>query len=122
MSGCTIEKLAGRGGAASVVFDLTGTVYDPDSGGVARPPYSGWKVNEKGAHKVSVFAILRVELDVRDPEQAVAVKEVLPTVEEAEEEVQRLNRLNADKNCRYIWRATRFYPDGRRSPDDSVDV
>ena len=72
------------------------------------------------ARKVAVYAILRVELDVAQPDLAVAVTEVLPTPEEAEAEVQRLNRLNADKKCRYVWRATRFFPDGRH-PQDKTD-
>jgi len=38
---------------------------------------------------------------------------------EAELEVQRLNRLNADKKCRYVWRTTRFFPDGRHPNDNS---
>jgi len=72
------------------------------------------QTNGKRSRKVAVYAILRVDLDVAQPDLAVAVKEVLPTAEEAEAEVQRLNRLNADKKCRYVWRATRFFPDGRR--------
>lgn len=64
------------------------------------------------AQKVQVFAILRIELDEALPEQAVFVKEIVPTVEEAEAEVKRLNQLNADKNCRYIYRTTRFFPNG----------
>lgn len=43
----------------------------------------------------------------------------MPTIQEAETEVQRLNLLNADKNCRYIWRATRYFPDGRHGQEDS---
>jgi hypothetical protein len=58
---------------------------------------------------------------VADLGLAVAVKETVPTVEEAGAEVQRLKRINGDKNCRYIWKATRSYSDGRRSRDRSDD-
>jgi len=76
--------------------------------------------NRQRARKVAVYAILRLELDVAQPDLAVAVTAVLPTPEEAELEVQRLNRLNADKKCRYVWRVTRFFPDGRH-PNDKTD-
>ena len=68
----------------------------------------------KGAYnakvRLALFAVLRVDLDLEDPEQAVAVKEIVSTLEHAEAEVQRLNQVNADKRCKYIWRATRFIP------------
>jgi len=69
--------------------------------------------------KIAVYAVIRLELDVANPELAVAIKEVVPTVQEAEAEVQRLNLLNAGRNCRYVWRATRYFPDGRRGQEES---
>jgi len=63
--------------------------------------------------------VIRLELGVANPELAIATNEVVPTVQEAEAEVQRLNLLNADRNCRYVWRATRYFPDGRRDQEDS---
>jgi len=77
--------------------------------------------NRPGSRKVAVYAILRVDLDVAQPDLAVAVVEVLPTPDEAEVEVRRLNRLNADKKCRYLWRVTRFFPDGRHPQDNPDD-
>jgi hypothetical protein len=43
----------------------------------------------------------------------VTVKELLPTLEDAEQEVERLNTLNADKGCVYFAQMTRFFADGR---------
>jgi len=64
------------------------------------------------ARKIPVYAIVRLDLDVVAPDLAVAIKEVVPTLQDAEAEVQRLNLLNSDKHCRYFWRATRYFPDG----------
>lgn len=65
--------------------------------------------------KLAVYAILRIELGLVDPEQAVAVKEIVPTLEDAEVEVDRLNQVNANKRCKYVLRATRFFPSGRQA-------
>jgi hypothetical protein len=80
--------------------------------------------------KVQVFAVIRVDADappapgssgpgvsmarfrdltIRD----VSVVTVLPTMEEAMREVDRLDALNASKGCTYFWMATRYYPEGR---------
>ena len=40
------------------------------------------------------------------------VKEVVLSAEEAQREVDRLNLLNKDKNCRYFWEGTHFFPHG----------
>jgi hypothetical protein len=48
-----------------------------------------------------------------DPGTCITVKEVLPTLEDAEREVQRLNALNAEKGCTYLWQVTRFFREGR---------
>jgi len=89
---------------------------------MARQPDAGRPViSEQRPRKIPVYAVVRLELDVATPDLAVAIKEVVPTLEEAEAEVQRLNDLNADKNCRYIWRATRYFPNGRRGQEDSDD-
>jgi hypothetical protein len=39
------------------------------------------------------------------------VKEIVTTREAAEAEVERLNKLNAEKGCRYFWQQTRFVSD-----------
>jgi hypothetical protein len=38
----------------------------------------------------------------------VTVKEVLLSQERAEVEVERLNKLNSEKGCRYFWQYTRL--------------
>lgn len=42
----------------------------------------------------------------------VTVKEVVLSVDEAKREVERLNRLNESKGCRYYWQSTRVFLDG----------
>ncbi len=66
-----------------------------------------------------VFAVMRIELPPPAPEALVdaprffvSVKEVLPTAEEAEQEAQRLNGVNAGKAL-YYTQITRFYAEGR---------
>lgn len=53
-------------------------------------------------------------------ENFVSVVEVLPTLEEAAAEVERLNALNKHKGVRYFWSTTRYYPDGRDSAELAV--
>jgi hypothetical protein len=73
----------------------------------------------KGAEHL--FAVVRVDrphdgsLDqvLGNPTNYVTVKEVLPTLEEAEREVERLTALNADKGCVYFAQTTRFFAGGR---------
>jgi hypothetical protein len=56
------------------------------------------------------FAIIRIDLDVPKDEDRVSVKCVVRTEEVAMSEVERLNRVNADKSCRYFWQYTRVEP------------
>ena len=73
----------------------------------------------KGAEHL--FAVVRLDpphdgglarvLD--DPNAYVTVKEILPSLEEAEQEVERLTALNADKGCVYFAQTTRFFAGGR---------
>jgi hypothetical protein len=73
----------------------------------------------KGAQPLG--AVLRLDRpfdgDLRrvfdEPINHITVKEVLPTWEEAEQEVQRLNALNADKGCVYFASLARYFPEGR---------
>ena len=62
--------------------------------------------------KIHVYAVLRVDGDISGDE-GITVKEILPTLEEAMQEVERLNQLNRGKNCRYFWRIGRCFPEGR---------
>ena len=60
------------------------------------------------------YAIIRVDLDVKDDEARFTVRRIVWSEELAEAEVQRLKELNADKGARYLWQYTRV---DRRSPD-----
>ena len=51
----------------------------------------------------------------------VTVKEVVTTAEEARREVDRLNRLNADKGCKYYWQSTHVFPDGGSHGESDVN-
>jgi hypothetical protein len=62
--------------------------------------------------KIQVFAVIRLD-DRSNIEDGITVKEILPTLEEAIREVERLNSLNAMKGSRYFWQTTRFFPQGR---------
>lgn len=42
----------------------------------------------------------------------VTVKEILPSREEAEREVARLNALDAESGSTYFWQYTRYFPEG----------
>ena len=60
------------------------------------------------------YAIIRVDLDVKDDEARFTVRRIVWSEELAEAEVQRLKELNADKGARYLWQYTRV---DRRSPN-----
>ncbi len=62
--------------------------------------------------RIPVFAVVRVD-EFASGDSAITIKEVLPTVEEAEHEVERLNKLQAGKECHYFCQHTRYYPKGR---------
>jgi hypothetical protein len=47
------------------------------------------------------------------------VKEILPSMEGAEKEVERLNELSRDKGCYYFWQATRYFPEGKESNQEN---
>lgn len=71
-----------------------------------------------------VYAIVRLDRfhgDEMPLEDLFTVKEIVPTVDEAEREVQRLNALKPDGGSLYFWRYSRFYPGGRELSDDPVD-
>ena len=62
---------------------------------------------------VPAFAIVRHDRWTEDIALAVRVIAVVPTVDEAIAEVERLSSLNADKDCLYFWTGTHWYPSGR---------
>ena len=58
-----------------------------------------------------VFAVVRVDTfhhPSAPTKDMITVKEVLWDKEAAEQEVERLNRLNADKGAVYFWKITRL--------------
>jgi hypothetical protein len=64
---------------------------------------------------VEVYAVVRYDHYLGDDaasEAKVAVKEILPTRDEAEREVERLNNLEAGRGSTYFWQYTRYYPQG----------
>jgi hypothetical protein len=67
--------------------------------------------------KQPVYAVIRIDkylVDLPGPiEEVFAVQSILPTLEEAKSEVERLNLLRDPDRVTYVWRATRFYPNGR---------
>ena len=71
--------------------------------------------------KVQVYAVVRVD-DSQSTEDAITVKEILPTMEEAAQEAERLNALNSDKGARYFWQATRYFPEGRKETNQSENL
>jgi hypothetical protein len=60
------------------------------------------------------YAIIRIDLDVKDDEARFTVRRIVWTEELAEAEVQRLQELNADKGAIPLWQYTRV---DRRSPE-----
>jgi hypothetical protein len=71
-------------------------------------PLSAWKPHAKFLH---VFVILRVDeydgLEV-PLEERIVVTKVMSTEEAAQIEVERLNRLNSGKSCRYLLKVARL--------------
>jgi hypothetical protein len=59
--------------------------------------------------KEQVFAIIRWDKDISNPQDAFTVKEIIINENNANEEVIRLNKINKDKNAIYYWQATRLY-------------
>jgi hypothetical protein len=71
---------------------------------------------------IHVYAVVRVDdFNAEFGDSTISIKEILPTLEEAIREVERLNKLNADKECHYFWQLTRYFPQGRSmKPDESI--
>jgi hypothetical protein len=67
-----------------------------------------------------VYAIIRLDeaaLSGAMPDRnLVVVKKVVRSKEEAEREVHRLNRLNADKKCQYFYQITRLEREPAEGP------
>jgi hypothetical protein len=68
----------------------------------------------KVSEKISLYTVIRVdEFERVSDDERITIKEILPTLEEAVEEVERLNKLQKGKRCHYFWRLGRYYPQGR---------
>lgn len=84
------------------------------------------QVQEEGESFGEEFARETCERDKRwrdNPwDTLVKIKEVFTDSEHAEQEVARLNKLNADKQCRYFWQGARFYPEGRKTQRQTQDT
>jgi hypothetical protein len=57
-----------------------------------------------------VYAVIRIDeyFEDTDMEKRITVKEIVETIDEADEEVKRLMKLNAEKGCKYFWQTTRM--------------
>jgi hypothetical protein len=63
--------------------------------------------------KEDAYAVVRIDHYKSFPPESVTVKEIVRSQEVAESEVERLNRINADKECSYFWQYTRLFPAGQ---------
>ena len=70
--------------------------------------------------EVQVYAVIRID-EYSSGRDAITVKEILPTMEEAGKEVERLNRANLDKGGYYFWQTTRYFLEGSAlNKDDNL--
>jgi hypothetical protein len=63
--------------------------------------------------KILLHAVVRYDEYISEITDAVTVVAVVPTKDEALQEVERLNRLAADKGSIYFWTPARYYSAGR---------
>ena len=64
--------------------------------------------------KISLYVVIRVdEYEGISRDDSIRIKEILPTLEEAVEEVDRLNKLKAGTRSHYFCRLGRYFPQGR---------
>jgi hypothetical protein len=70
-------------------------------------------MTRKHKERKEVWVVVRYDEYVDDPEAAFTVKEIVRDRELAEAEVARLNKVNADKRCRYWVTLGRLFPDGK---------
>jgi hypothetical protein len=55
---------------------------------------------------------MRIDAGIEDTESAVTIKEIVPTLAEARQEVERLMQ-QAPAGALYTWQAARYLPNGR---------
>jgi hypothetical protein len=62
--------------------------------------------------KRQVYAIIRLDGELavkRATADLVTVKSIVPSLNEAQAEVDRLNALRPDEDIMYVWQATRYF-------------
>lgn len=69
-------------------------------------------MTNKFREKEHVWVVVRYD-NYKSPESAFSIKEILRSRELAEAEAARLNRVNADKCCRYWVLIGRLFPEGK---------
>lgn len=79
---------------------------------------------EKSSRKQSprhleVFVVMRIDAGIEDTESAVTIKEIVPTLAEARQEVERLMQ-QAPAGALYTWQAARYLPNGRSGKSGAV--
>lgn len=90
----------------------------PISLALGRRPRQAGGMQERRPPKVPIWVVVRVDppLDRYDAESLrnrITLVEAFPERREADDEVERLNELNAGKGSVYLSTATRFFPEGR---------
>jgi hypothetical protein len=67
-------------------------------------------MGKRNPNREPAFAIVRVDEfqpETASPEVRITVKEIVFSLTLAQQEVERLSRLKADKGCVYFWTPTR---------------
>lgn len=70
-------------------------------------------MTNKYKEREDVWVIVRYDGDLANPEYFYTVKEIVRDRAIAEAEVARLNKVNADKGCRYWIEMGRLFPQGK---------
>lgn len=58
--------------------------------------------------KNQVYAVVRID-DYQEGEAAIRVKKILPTMEDAIKEGERLSKLKSSKAAHYFWQSTNYF-------------
>ena len=81
----------------------------------------GVSMTNRHKERENVWVVVRYDRDMHDPEHAFTVKEIVRDREIAEAEVDRLNRTNADKDCRYWIAMGRLFPESKSAGAERTD-
>lgn len=67
-------------------------------------------MSKKTRAYTALFAIIRIDSESKGSLQnRITVTKIVLSLEEAEQETQRLNELNGPKGCVYYWQSTRMH-------------